>query len=201
MTYSDTPLSRAAAALDEDIAAALAYRPGALGDGPTCAPRVHLVNARDLTPEAVRWLWQGWLALGKVHVLAGAPGTGKTTLAMAIAAIFTTAGRWPDGTRCAEAGSVLVWSGEDDPADTLLPRLLAAGAARERCFFVGGTRDADGNVRPFDPATDLDDLGAAIEAIGDVRLLVIDPIVSAVTGDSHKNTEVRRALQHRRLHR
>ena len=172
--------------LDADI---LKNRPAALPlpDG------VVLTCGSDLTPEQVRWLWQYWLALGKFHILAGAPGQGKTTIAMAVAATVTIGGRWPDGTRC-EAGNVLIWSGEDDPADTLLPRLLVAGADRAKCFFISGSRIA-GEVRPFDPAIDMVRLLAAVKQIGGIKLLVVDPVVSAVTGDSHKNTEVRRALQ------
>ncbi|WP_155402821.1 AAA family ATPase, partial [Ralstonia solanacearum] len=92
---------------------------------------VILVNGADLKPQPVRWLWRDWLALGKLHILAGAPGQGKTTIALAFAATVTSGGRWPDGSRCGP-GNVLVWSGEDDPADTLLPRLLAAGGDRGR---------------------------------------------------------------------
>ena len=161
---------------------------------PTPARAVVLACGTDLKPEPVRWLWRDWLALGKLHILAGAPGQGKTTLALAMAATVTTGGHWPDGTRC-ERGNILVWSGEDDAADTLLPRLLAAGADRARCYFVEGTRNEDGALEPFDPAHDLHRLQEAVDAIGGVRLLIVDPIVSAVQGDSHKNTEVRRALQ------
>lgn len=154
---------------------------------------VVLVNGSDLTPEPVRWLWQYWLALGKLHILAGAPGQGKTTIALAVEATVTIGGRWPDGSRC-EPGNVLMWSGEDDPADTLLPRLIAAGADRSRCYFVSGTR-IDGELQAFDPARDMQALEYQARAIGGVKLIVVDPVVSAVTGDSHKNTEVRRALQ------
>lgn len=154
---------------------------------------VVLTCGSDLTPEPYRWLWQYWLAMGKLHILAGAPGQGKTTIALAMAATITIGGRWPDGSRCAP-GNVLIWGGEDDPADTLVPRLMAAGADRARCFFIEGAR-RDGEVVPFDPARDLGQLLEAIEKIGGISLLVIDPVVSAVTGDSHKNTEVRRALQ------
>lgn len=154
---------------------------------------VMLINGCDLNPEPVRWLWPGWLALGKLHILAGGPGQGKTTIALAMAATVTIGGRWPDGSRCAP-GNVLVWSGEDDPADTLLPRLIASGADRSRVYFVGSTRTGE-DVQSFDPATDLPGLQAQAEVIGGVRLIIVDPIVSAVTGDSHKNTEVRRALQ------
>lgn len=154
---------------------------------------VVLTCGTDLRPEPVTWLWRNWLGLGKLHILAGPPGQGKTTIAMAVAATVTSAGRWPDGTNC-EAGNVLIWSGEDDPKDTLLPRLLAAGADRAKCFFISGTR-IDGEVQPFDPAIDMPRLLAAVKQIGGIKLLIVDPVVSAVTGDSHKNTEVRRALQ------
>ncbi|CBJ38920.1 putative TOPRIM domain protein [Ralstonia solanacearum CMR15] len=154
---------------------------------------VILVNGADLKPQPVRWLWRDWLALGKLHILAGAPGQGKTTIALAFAATVTSGGRWPDGSRC-EPGNVLVWSGEDDPADTLLPRLLAAGGDRGRVYFVSGSR-VNGELESFDPARDMATLQAEAERIGNVRLLIVDPVVSAVAGDSHKNTETRRALQ------
>lgn len=154
---------------------------------------VVLVNGSDLTPEPIRWLWPNWLALGKLHILAGAPGQGKTTIAIAMGATVSIGGRWPDGSRCAP-GNILIWSGEDDPADTLLPRLIAAGADRARCYFVQGTR-IDGELDSFDPARDMAALEAKAQQIGGVKLLIIDPVVSAVAGDSHKNTEVRRALQ------
>ncbi|TIC79602.1 AAA family ATPase [Crenobacter intestini] len=158
------------------------------------AARVELVRADQIKIEPIRWLWDGWLACGKLHILAGAPGTGKTTIAMAMAATVTRGGRWPDGSRCARS-SVLIWSGEDDPQDTLVPRLMAAGADLSRVFFVTGTRSTPDEVRPFDPAADLDLLQRTVRQAGDVRLMVVDPVVSAVSGDSHKNTEVRRALQ------
>lgn len=208
-------LTNALEAVDASVAQALRYRPPvreaipafppleAHADGFGTPPGAHagkqggrvvLTCGTDLKPQPIRWLWQHWLALGKLHILAGAPGQGKTTLALAMAATVTTGGHWPDGSRC-EAGSILIWSGEDDPADTLLPRLLAAGAKPERCHFIEGTRTGDGEAQPFDPARDLQMLLQAIQQIGGIRLLVIDPVVSAVTGDSHKNTEVRRALQ------
>ena len=154
---------------------------------------VMLICATTLKPEPIRWLWLEWLALGKLHIMAGAPGQGKTTINLAFAATVSAGGRWPDGSRC-EPGNVLIWSGEDDPADTLLPRLVAMGANPERVFFVGGAR-INGESLAFDPARDMAQLIVAAKGIGGCRLLIVDPVVSAVTGDSHKNTEVRRALQ------
>lgn len=154
---------------------------------------VDLIRGTDIKPEAVRWLWNGWLAAGKAQILGGQPGVGKSTLAMALAATLSTGGRWPDGTR-SPVGSVVVWSGEDDPADTLVPRLLAMDADMRRIFFVADVLDNDGR-RSFDPARDMEPLRCKLAEIGDVRLLIVDPIVSAIAGDSHKNAETRRGLQ------
>ena len=154
---------------------------------------VVLVQGTSIQPASVSWLWQYWLALGKLHILAGQPGQGKTTIALACASVVSSGGSWPDGSRCA-SGNVLIWSGEDDPADTLVPRLLAMGSDLSRVHFVDGTR-IEGKKQPFDPARDLAALTTKAESIGDVRLLIVDPVVSAVAGDSHRNTEVRRELQ------
>jgi putative DNA primase/helicase len=155
---------------------------------------VVLIRGDEITPEPISWLWDGWLACGKLHILAGAPGTGKTTLTLALAAAITTSGLWPDGTN-ASLGNVVMWSGEDDPADTLVPRLLAMNADMRRIHFLDSYRNAGGVIVPFDPAVHMAELDAKMSELSDVRLLIVDPVVSAITGDSHKNTEVRRALQ------
>jgi putative DNA primase/helicase len=155
---------------------------------------VTLLRATDINPEPISWLWPGWLARGKLQILAGAPGCGKTTIALKFAATLTTGGSWPDGSR-APVSNVLIWSGEDDPKDTLLPRLLAMGADRSRILFVSGSVDRDGKPRPFDPSQDMDSLRASAGEIGDIALMIVDPIVNAVAGDSHKNSETRRSLQ------
>lgn len=154
---------------------------------------VVLTCGADIRPEPIEWVWPGFLAAGKLEILSGAPGCGKTTIALSLAAILTTGGRLPDGSR-ATAADVGIWSAEDDAADTLAPRLLAAGADMRRVHFVSETVSAEGERRPFDPATDTGHLARALAGL-QVRLLIIDPVVNAVSGDSHKNTETRRALQ------
>ncbi len=156
-------------------------------------PIVQITCADDIQPEAIRWLWDGWLARGKFHIFAGQAGTGKTTIAIALAATVSNGGTFPDGTR-APVGDVLIWSGEDSPKDTLVPRLLAAGADMKRVHFIGDVQHGD-EIRSFDPATDIKAMMDAATRIGDVSLLIVDPVVNAVAGDSHKNGEVRRALQ------
>jgi putative DNA primase/helicase len=158
-------------------------------DGPV------LECAANIRPMPIRWLWPGWLAAGKLHILAGQPGQGKTTLALAVAAALSRGGPWPDGVRGgAQWGDTLIWSGEDDPADTLVPRLMAMGADLEQITFVRGTR-INGELTSFDPARDLVGLTAAAGQLRGLKLMIVDPVVASVSGDSHKNTEVRRALQ------
>lgn len=159
----------------------------------TAEPEVQLIQASQLEIMPFRWMWPGWLARGKFHVLAGAPGTGKTTIAIALAATCTINGRFPDGSVC-RGGNVLIWTGEDDPADTLTPRLLAMGADLSRVYFIQGINES-GTLRSFDPAHDMHALKRKAEAIGDIALLIVDPVISAVEGDSHKAAEVRRGLQ------
>src|SRR5262245_33293584 len=79
---------------------------------PPAGPLVEILPATAFTAESICWVWPGWLARGKFHLLAGAPGTGKTTIGISAAATITTGGRWPDGT-AAERGDVLIWTGED----------------------------------------------------------------------------------------
>ncbi|MBA6096128.1 AAA family ATPase [Pseudomonas juntendi] len=157
--------------------------------------RVNAVKASTIKAVPIRWLWPGWLAKGKLHILAGAGGTGKTTLLIGLIATLTTGGRWPDGSRCGEPGNALIWSSEDDPADTLIPRLTAAGADMSRVYIIQGRTNAQGDTDPFDPANDIGLLRETASDIGGVSLLMLDPIVSAVKGDMHKANDVRRALQ------
>lgn len=149
---------------------------------------VILLCGKDIVPEPVRWLWDGWLALGKLAILAGAPGTGKTTCALSMAATITIGGRWPDNGK-SPLGDVLIWSGEDDPSDTLMPRLIASGVDRSRVHFIHAMRER-GEERSFDPSKDTAALMEAARKLPELRFILLDPVANAVAGDSHNNTEV-----------
>lgn len=76
-----------------------------------------------------------------------------------------------------------------------MPRLIAAGADLDRVHFVGNVRDENGEIQPFDLSRDVPLLAEQLASMEGVRLLVVDPIVSAVSGDAHRANDVRRNLQ------
>ena len=135
-----------------------------------------LLPGTRFRPEPIRWLWPQWLARGKLQLLAGSAGTGKTTISVALAAAVTTGAAWPDDGR-SEVGDVLFWSGEDGIADTLVPRFLAAGGDLSRLHFAGEVTEGR-RRRTFDPAEDLPKLIAAVREMPNLRLMVLDPVVS-----------------------
>ena len=152
----------------------------------------------EVAPQPIQWLWLGRIARGKVTVLAGHPGLGKSQITASLAATVTMGGKWPDGSRCV-VGSVLMVSGEDDAADTIRPRLEAAGADLCRVYILDGVEEADerGELvrRAFNLKSDLVHLEKLLLELGDVRMVSIDPI-SAYLGDtdSYKNADVRALL-------
>jgi hypothetical protein len=155
---------------------------------------VSVIQGAEIEAKPIEWLWDGYLPLGKLTLLAGAGGTGKSTIAFNLAGTITTGGMWPDGSRCRVAGNVLVWSSEDDASDTIVPRLMAVGADDKRYGIINGVIE-EGIRYPFDAGRDMDALRESVQQIGGISLLIIDPIVSAVSGDMHKANDVRRSLQ------
>jgi putative DNA primase/helicase len=151
--------------------------------------RVTLKKGSDVILMPISWLWRGYLARGKFHIIGGRKGAGKTTVALSLAAAHSSGSKLPDGS-IAKCCKVLIWSGEDDIPDVLAPRLSAMGANLENILFVVPTDN-----RPFNPATDMDELSAELGNVSDVGLLIIDPIVSAVKGNSNSNSDVRNGLQ------
>src|SRR4051812_6408341 len=89
------------------------------------------LNLSEIEPETVRWLWEGRIPFGKVTILEGDPGVGKSTMALDLAARVSRGAGMPAtrGTSDeAPAGTVIIYSGDDGLSDTVRPRLEAAGA-------------------------------------------------------------------------
>jgi len=159
-----------------------------------------MVRLDTVTPENIEWLWHRRIAIGKVNLLVGDPGLGKSLVSLDWTARVTTGRAWPDGAVNSAPGGVVLLSFEDDVADTIRPRLDAAGADVSRVVLLQGISTYDPNskntvVRPFDLQRDIAALGEAVTQTPDCRLVVVDPI-SACLGqtDSQNNAEVRAAL-------
>ncbi len=154
----------------------------------------------DIKAKPIRWLWPSRIARGKVSLIAGHAGLGKSQTTVSFAATVSTGGQWPaDRTRC-ERGDVIILSAEDDAEDTIRPRLEAAGADLSRVYVLDAVRETNGRgevqARAFNLATDISRLGALLaDKLRDVALIVIDPISAYLGGaDSHNNAEVRALL-------
>lgn len=152
--------------------------------------------AADIEPEHVDWLWPGRLARGKHTCIAGEPGTGKSQLSLDIVATITRGREWPCGEGQAPAGEAIIFSAEDGAADTILPRLLAAGADLAKVHLAAGVREKVGNRRTINLQSDLQLIEGKLESLKNVALIVVDPVSSYLgKTDSHKNSDVRSVLE------
>jgi hypothetical protein len=183
------------------------------------------VRLNDIKPIPTKWLWPGVIPLGRVTLLTGDPGAGKSLLTLDVAARVSSGLPWPDSNaECrmpnAESKpsaiphsalhiphssdsplrapcSVLLLTSEDDLADTVRPRLEAAGADCDRILAISSVPgEHSGDVpRPFALNRDLKRLANLLDAMPDCRLVIIDPISSFLgTTNEHANADVRAIL-------
>lgn len=143
--------------------------------------------------EPMQWLWPGRIPLGKITVLDGDPGLGKSMLTLDLAARITRGLPMP-GCEAAMAGGVVLVSAEDDPADTLRPRLEACGADLERILCLS-TIPVGSSERLVEFPTDVELLAQAIRQV-EGKLAVIDPLPAFLGPEvnAHRDQDVRRAL-------
>lgn len=166
---------------------------------PTGTSELEMVALDKVTPQPLEWLWHGFYPLGKVSLLSGNPGLGKSQITLEIAARVSTGKAWPTG-EAGKRGRVILVSAEDDAADTIVPRLNAVGADLSRIVQIKAVKETDTDGKPrlrtLSLERDLDRIGVALRETRDVRLIVIDPI-SAYLGktDSHNNAETRSLLE------
>jgi putative DNA primase/helicase len=166
--------------------------PGASASAPE--DRLDIVVASTIKAKAIRWLWPNRFALGKLGVLGGLPERGKGLITADMIARVTNGDEWPCGEGVAPQGNVILFTAEDTLDDTVIPRLKAAGADMDRVHIVRGIIRKEGTERTFSLIEDLARLELAIERIGDVVLVVIDPM-SAYFGvgklDTYRTSDVR----------
>ena len=124
----------------------------------------------------VRWLWYPFIAIGKITLLQGDPGDGKSTMMMNLIAELSTGGKTPDGCKIGAPQKVIYQCSEDGVSDTIKPRLERCGADCKKIAFI--------NEEIYNGLT-LDDERIR-QAIIEFRprLVVIDPIQAYLGSDS-----------------
>jgi putative DNA primase/helicase len=146
--------------------------------------------------RAITWLWPNRFAIGEFGIIAGLPDEGKGQVCASMTAQVTTGGEWPMKEGRAPQGSVIVFSDEESPNNTLVPRLKAASANLDRVHIIRAAMDKTCK-RMFSLLTDLPALRRKITVLGDVKLVTIDP-VGAYLGvgkiDSFRGNDVRGVL-------
>jgi hypothetical protein len=166
---------------------------------PECGAGPRFVTLANVAPEHVNWVWPGRLPAGKLATLDGDPGLGKSTLVLDIAARITNGGPMPDGHELAGPADVIVMSAEDGMADTIRPRLDAAGADVSRVHVFASVTYADDHgrlqTRPPSIPADIDALEHEVARTG-AALVVIDVLNAFLAGtvDSYRDQDVRRVL-------
>ncbi len=146
--------------------------------------------------EQVEWLWPGYIPLGKLTMLEGDPGLGKSMLTLSLTGVVTGNNkRLPDGQRADVDGGVVLISLEDGVADTIRPRLDAVLEADLSAIIALNEVSADGGQRLVTIPGDLDIIEAAILDCN-AKLVILDPLSAILSAahDINKDQDVRRAL-------
>ncbi len=170
--------------------------PAAIGPNPDS--NLVYQRASTITPMAIEWLWPGRIPSAKITLIAGDPGLGKSLIGVDLAARVSAGRAMPGEEKSTTgAGPVIIISAEDDPRDTLVPRLWVAGADLDNVYFFTGrlAPSGIGGTCPFRLDESLADLDEMLSMFMGPRMVIIDP-VSAFMGeyDANSNQHVREAL-------
>ena len=163
---------------------------------PSRRDEIGLVTMDKIEAKPMAWLWPGRLMSNGLNVVTGLMGQTKGLFMVDVAARITRGSTWEGGAGHAPLGSV-VWVGnEDDPATVLRPRLDAAGADVSKVHYVAGVRsgtDAD-DYRPLAIGPDLQRIVAALDAVPDCKMIVLDPVSEFMEADENASKEIRAEL-------
>ncbi|MEZ4522468.1 MAG: AAA family ATPase [Thermomicrobiales bacterium] len=146
----------------------------------------------EVESRPISWLWDRWLARGKIHLLGGHAGEGKSLLTAAIAAQMSSGSELPDGKGVSPVRTLFLLA-EDDVADTVKPRLELHAARMESIFFIEAVREIDRPKAIFSLRRHLQLLEEAIREYG-IDVLIIDPLSAFLQGSERNSEEVRDLL-------
>ena len=150
---------------------------------------LNLIRMSDIEAKEVEWLWYPFIPYGKLTIIQGDPGDGKTTMVLNIAAAVSRGEGFDEGMNITEPMNVIYQTAEDGLADTVKPRLEQARADCSRVLVIDETNKA---LSMLDKRVEeaLDKTGA--------RLLIMDPIQAYLGGsmDMNRANEAREMTKH-----
>lgn len=158
--------------------------------------RAFVTTLADVEPEPVNWLWASRIPLGKLSLLAGDPGLGKSYIVLDCAARLSTGSPWPDGNLSPGPADTLLLVGEDGVADTIRPRLDRLHGDAQRVHVMTDVEDEKSTRRRFVRLDrDVEAIERVVRDYG-VKLVVVDPINAflGIDVDAIKGVSVRSAL-------
>ena len=139
---------------------------------------VDIIRASEIEPKEVRWLWYPYIPYGKVTLIQGDPGDGKSTFVLNLAALLTTDRPLPFTEEAREPVTVIYQNSEDDADDTVLPRFIKAGGDVNRLVFINEAEH---------PLTFSDERLYNAVVQENAKLLILDPLSSYIGGNVSLN--------------
>ena len=179
---------------DSDKAQSQTGEPDLDGDSVEYPP-IQIRKLTDIKPQKIEWLVPGWIPKRGLTLIAGQPGAGKTTLALALAAATTTGGYWGD--QNVEKGEVFLFCGEDTFPEVIVPNLMAQKADLDKIHNPVAGVDDNGIPEPFNPGKHIELLRTELKKRPGVKLLILDPALSIAnkTRDEYRANDIRKALE------
>lgn len=150
---------------------------------------LHIINMADIEATEVKWLWYPYIPYGKITIIQGDPGEGKTTLILNLAAMVSKGEKLPESKRVSEPINIIYQTAEDGLADTVKPRLEAAKADSKRIMVIDET-----NIELS--MTDIR-LETAISQTN-AKMVILDPLQAYIGAsvDMHRANEIRPVMKH-----
>jgi putative DNA primase/helicase len=167
---------------------------------------LEVIRADQVKLEKIDWLWPGRYALGKLGLLAGMPDRGKGLIFSDIISRITRGAAWPCKEGHAPPGDCILIQHEDDPGDTVVPRLIAAGADLQRVHILTMVKKVTGPTKRIFSLADLPMLGELLEQLKGPQFVGIDPLgsytgkINAAAGNEVRSTLIPLVEMLKRFH-
>ena len=150
---------------------------------------LRLIKMSDVEPTKVEWLWYPYIPYGKVTIIQGDPGEGKTTLILNLAALLSKGEKLPESEEKSDPINIIYQTAEDGLSDTVKPRLIAANADDERITVIDESKS---ELSLTDERLEQ----AIIET--KAKLVILDPLQAYIGAnvDMHRANEIRPVMKH-----